>query len=403
MKIVKDKFILMDGFLGESFYSGVKKKRDDLMLVEFPDGAISAGVFTTNVTKAAPVIVSSANLASDKIYGLVVNSGNANACTGSQGMADALEMCNAAAKVIGCSSENILVSSTGIIGKVLEMDKITPAIESGFSKLSVDGMDNISKGIVTTDTFEKKCSVQFCIDGKLATISGVAKGSGMIHPNMATMLGFAFTDVSVSKEMLQSALDSITQDTFNMISVDGDTSTNDMVLAFSSAKLGNKIIDSYGDDFDSFKEALKILSKELSMMIAKDGEGATKLLQVTLSGCDNESCAKLLAKSVIASSLVKAAFFGNDANWGRIICALGYSGGKFNPDKVDLSFSSINGSIDLMKSGAPIDFCEDKALNVLKTDEIDIQINLNDGDSSAVAWGCDLTYDYVKINGEYRS
>lgn len=403
MKIVKDKFIIMDGFLGESFYSGVKKKRDDLMLVKFPDGAVSAGVFTTNLTKAAPVVVSSANLASDKIYGLVVNSGNANACTGKQGMDDATSMCESASKIIGCSSKNILVSSTGIIGKLLEMDKITPAIESGFSKVSVNGMDNISKGIVTTDTFEKKCSVQFFIDGKLATVSGVSKGSGMIHPNMATMLGFAFTDVDISKEMLQVALDSITLDTFNMISVDGDTSTNDMVLAFSSGKLKNKIIDSYGDDYDNFKAALKALCKELSIMIAKDGEGATKLLQVKLSGCDNEASAKLLAKAVIASSLVKAAFFGNDANWGRIICALGYSGGKFDPEKVDLSFSSVNGSIDLMKSGAPIDFSEDKALTVLKTDEIDILINLNDGNESAVAWGCDLTYDYVKINGEYRS
>ncbi|MGB3367129.1 MAG: bifunctional ornithine acetyltransferase/N-acetylglutamate synthase [Acidaminobacteraceae bacterium] len=403
MKIIKDKFIIMDGFLGESFYSGVKKKRDDLMLVKFPDGAVSAGVFTTNITKAAPVVVSLTNLASDKIYGLVVNSGNANACTGKQGMDDAITMCESAAKAIGCSSKNILIASTGIIGKVLEMDKIAPAIESGFINISKDGMDNISKGIITTDTFEKKCSVQFYVGGKLATVSGVSKGSGMIHPNMATMLGFAFTDVDISKEMLQAALDEVTLDTFNMISVDGDTSTNDTVFAFSSGKLKNKVIDSYGDDFDNFKVALNALSKELSMMIAKDGEGATKLLQVTLSGCDNEACAKLLAKSVIASSLVKAAFFGNDANWGRIICALGYSGGKFDPEKVDLAFSSVNGSIELMKSGAPIDFSEATALKVLQTDEIDILINLNDGDKSAVAWGCDLTYDYVKINGDYRS
>ena len=225
----------------------------------------------------------------------------------------------------------------------------------------------------------------------------------MIHPNMATMLGFTFTDVNITKEMLQLALDTITQDTFNMISVDGDTSTNDMVLSFASGKLDNSIIDSYGDDFDKFKNALNALCKELSMMIAKDGEGATKLLQVILTGSDNEACAKLLAKSVIASSLVKAAFFGNDANWGRIICALGYSGGKFDPNKVDLAFSSVNGSIELMKAGSPIDFSEEKALEVLKADKIDILINLNDGDKSAVAWGCDLTYDYVKINGEYRS
>lgn len=403
MKIVKDKFILVDGFIGGSFYSGVKKKRDDLILVQFPDGAVSAGVFTKNITKAAPVTVSVENNKSDKIYALIVNSGNANACTGEQGMKDALDMCSIAANAIDCSSENVLVSSTGIIGKVLEMDKISPTIESGFNKLSKEGMDNISKGIITTDTFEKKCSVEFYVDGKLATISGVAKGSGMIHPNMATMLGFTFSDVAISKEMLQMALDAVTKDTFNMISVDGDTSTNDMVLSFASGKLANKIIDSQGSDFDNFKFALNILSKELSMMIAKDGEGATKLLQVSLTGCDNEACAKLLAKSVIASSLVKAAFFGNDANWGRILCALGYSGGQFDPNKVDLSFTSVNGSIELMKSGAPIDFCEDTALSVLKTDKIDIQINLNDGDKSAVAWGCDLTYDYVKINGEYRS
>lgn len=403
MKIVKDKFIVLDGFLGESFYSGVKKKSDDLVLVKFPNGASSAGVFTTNITKAAPVVVSLENIKSKKIYGLVVNSGNANACTGEQGLNDANDMCKYAAKAIGCDKENILVCSTGIIGKVLEMNKIGPAIESGFTKVSKEGMANISNGIMTTDTFEKKCSVQFFINGKLATISGVAKGSGMIHPNMATMLGFAFTDVDISNSMIQNALSDVSSDTFNMISVDGDTSTNDTFLAFSSGSLGNKKIEDFGDDYDNFKVALGALCKELSMMIAKDGEGATKLLQVILSGCANKSCAKLLAKSVISSSLVKAAFFGNDANWGRIICALGYSGGKFKPEKVDLSFSSVNGEIDLMKNGAPVEFSEDIALSVLNTDKIDIIINLNDGDNTATAWGCDLTYDYVKINGDYRS
>lgn len=403
MIIFKNEFFEIDGFEGVSIFTGVKKKKDDMILVSCKNGAYAAGVFTQNITKAAPVTVSQFNIKSDKIYGLIANSGNANACTGDEGMSNCLMMCSKFSDMIGCNENQILVASTGIIGKQLEMDKIVPGIEEGFKSISKSSFKDINKGIMTTDTFEKKVTIQFKLNGKDITLAGVAKGSGMIHPNMATMLGFIFTDANINKNMLQKALSDVVNETFNMVSVDGDTSTNDMVLAFTSCMQNNQPIESNDENYDLFKKALKQLCTELSMLIAKDGEGATKLLQVSVSGCATKDSAQILAKSVISSSLVKAAFFGHDANWGRILCALGYSGGSFDPNKVDLSFESVNGYIKLMKNGTPIDFCESKALEVLKADTIDILVDLKDGEYSAVAWGCDLTYDYVKINGEYRS
>lgn len=403
MIVFKNEFFEIDGFEGTSIFTGVKKKKDDMILVSCKNGAYAAGVFTQNITKAAPVTVSQNNIKSEKIYGLIANSGNANACTGEQGMDNCLSMCSTFSSLIGCDENQILVASTGIIGKQLEMDKIIPGINDGFKDISKGNFKNINKGIMTTDTFEKKVTLQFKLSGKNITLAGVAKGSGMIHPNMATMLGFVFTDANISKDMLQTALSDVVTETFNMVSVDGDTSTNDMVLAFTSCMQSNEPIEYQDENYMVFKNALKQLCTELSKLIAKDGEGATKLLQVSVSGCATKDSAQILAKSVISSSLVKAAFFGHDANWGRIICALGYSGGEFDPNKVDLSFESSNGYVKLMTNGTPLDFCEVKALEVLKADTIDILVDLKDGEHSAVAWGCDLTYDYVKINGEYRS
>ncbi len=392
------------GFLTSGIHAGIKNGdlNLDMGLIYCDKTVASAGVFTRNVTKAAPVTVSKSNLEKDTAKAILINSGNANACTGKQGFNDALECVKLIASHLDISEKEVLVSSTGIIGVPLPMDVIKPGIKNLVSNLDEQNIANLSKSIMTTDTFEKSITVQFDLHGKIGHVTGVAKGSGMIHPNMATMLGFLLTDVTISSQLLSESLQESTGKSFNMISVDGDTSTNDMVLALASGAEGAPSIET-ANDLKIFKEALLLASIELSKLIAKDGEGATKLLEMTITGAPSQSDASLAAKAVISSSLVKSAFFGNDANWGRIICAMGYSGAQFDPDKVSLRIESQNGSLHLMSEGSPIVFDESHALHVLSTESVSIIADLDQGDHQATAWGCDLTYEYVKINGEYRS
>ena len=307
------------------------------------------------------------------------------------------------AECLGLKKEEVLVASTGVIGVQLPMDVITSGIKNACSKVSNDGGIDASLAIMTTDTFPKRAAVEAFVGGKNIILSGMAKGSGMIHPNMGTMLSFIATDVNISKELLQKALKDSIEDSYNMISVDGDTSTNDMVVILANGTAGNDFITSAGKDYDNFKAALDLLNKELAKKIAKDCEGATKLIEVELHNARTLQDAKTCAKSIITSSLVKSAFFGNDANWGRILCAIGYSGADFNPDKINISFKSDAGAIKIVKDGIGLNFNEDTAKKILNKEYVNVTVDLNDGIYNATAWGCDLTYDYVKINGSYRS
>jgi glutamate N-acetyltransferase / amino-acid N-acetyltransferase len=400
------KLIPIAGFKAYGLHSGVKKAKKDLCLVYCEDGAVAGGVYTQNVYKAAPVVVSMENMKrSQTVKALLVNSGNANACTGTLGMDNCHRKIGYLAEKLGVEKEQILLSSTGVIGKQLDMDKIIPGIQGCLDNLSFEGMSHVAESITTTDTVEKYSTVVYADkSGESVSVTGVAKGSGMIHPNMATMLCFAFTDANISKELLQKATYDVSQDTFNMISVDGDTSTNDMAITMASCKSkALPITSDTSDEYALFREALFRVYESLAIQIAKDGEGATKLIEVNVKNASDKMSARTLARSVTTSSLVKAAIFGCDANWGRIVCALGYSGASFNPDAVDVSFSSASGAVPVLESGQPIAFDEDIALKVLKEDKIIIDIDMNAGEASATAWGCDLTYEYVKINGEYRS
>ena len=402
--MIKTELAPINGFLYSAIHSGIKRMKKDLSLIVCPDGAVAAGTFTTNKTKAAPVIFSEQNIKNPLVKAVVINSGNANACTGVQGYKDATTTAQIAAELIGTDPGEILLSSTGVIGVNLPMNAITSGLPKAFLKLSSHGLDEVAFGILTPDTMVKQFSTEVALtDGTVATLSGIAKGSGMIHPNMATMLGFVMTDVNIDKSTLTQMTKSIVDETFNMVTVDGDTSTNDMFLVLSSCKLENQMIDTESSDYEAFKKGLTEIAKALSISIAKDGEGASKLLTVKLSGAATLLDARKLAKSVVSSSLVKAAFFGKDANWGRIICALGYADAEFSPDNVTLKLASTGGTIELMHLGAPVIFDEAFALTVLDPDTIDIIIELNQGNHSAEAWGCDLTYDYVKINGAYRT
>jgi len=393
----------VDGFQSAGIHCGIKKNNlKDLGLIYCPAPSGVAGVFTQNVTKAAPVTLSENHLSQTLPKAILINSGNANACTGIQGSVDALKSAECLAKQLGINTNEVLVSSTGIIGVPLPMQHLGAGILKISTTLTNSDFEDVSTAIMTTDTYSKSVTATFTIDGREGRITGIAKGSGMIHPNMATMLGFMMTDVQIDSDTLQSLLSETTNKSFNMISVDGDTSTNDMVLAMASgAKHAPKILSQSSKE--QFQEVFHALSVELAKLIASDGEGATKLLEMTVKGARSYEDAAKASKSVISSSLVKAAFFGKDANWGRIICAMGYSGALFEPDKVDLQLKSENGILQLMKNGSPLSFNEDHALDVLSPDTILIQANLNDGAYSATAWGCDLTYDYVKINAEYRS
>ncbi len=391
------------GFTASGVHCGIRKNRSkkDLALIFSQKKANAAAVYTTNLVKGAPLTVTKAHIADGIAQAVICNSGNANTCN-ANGIEIAEQMSELIAAPLGISAQDVIVASTGVIGQPLDIEPIKNGIPSLVAALSGDS-SAAAEGIMTTDTVQKEIAVSFEIGGRECKMGGIAKGSGMIHPNMATMLVFITTDAAISAPMLQKALSTDIATTFNMVSVDGDTSTNDMVSVMANGMAENPEIVCEGEDFDIFMKALNTVTVHLCRMIAGDGEGATKLLECRVSGAKSEDIAKTVAKSVICSSLTKAAMFGADANWGRILCAIGYSGADVDVNKVEVKFSSAKGEILVCKNGAGVDFSEEVAKKILLEHEIDIIINLNDGDGCAVAWGCDLTYDYVKINGDYRT
>lgn len=406
MKLIQGGITAAKGFKAAGAHIGIKAKKKDLAVVYSETACAYAGAFTQNVVKAAPVLWNKDILdKGNKVHGFVVNSGNANAATGLQGSKDVAEMASLTAEALHVKEEEILVCSTGVIGVELPMDTLRkgiPAVASQIEEGLVAG-EAASDAILTTDLTKKTIAVEEEIDGFSITMGAMGKGSGMIHPNMATMLGFVTTDVNISQEMLQKALKEAINTSFNMITVDGDTSTNDTVLVLANGKAGNPIIDTEGPAFDKFYACLYEVCKYIAISIVKDGEGATKLLEVNMQGVKDFEEGKMIAKSILTSSLVKTAFFGEDANWGRIFCAMGYSGVNFDPSKVNISFESIAGSICLLKQGLPVRFSEEKAKAILEEKEIKVIVTMGEGDTCVTAWGCDLSYDYVKINGDYRS
>ncbi len=391
------------GFSANGVHSGIRKNRSkrDLSLILSDCPASAAAVYTRNLVKGAPLAVTKRHLADGYARAILCNSGNANTCN-ADGEAVAEEMCVIAAHKLGLAPEDVVVASTGVIGQPLP---ITP-IRTGIAPL-VDGLgdhsDFAAEGIMTTDTKRKEIAFSFTAGGRECRIGGIAKGSGMIHPNMATMLVFITTDAAISPACLQSALSSDVDDSFNMISVDGDTSTNDMVTVLANGRAGNREICSHDEDYDAFCEALAAVTKALCRMIAADGEGASKLLECRVSGAATVANARAVAKSVVCSSLLKAAMFGSDANWGRVLCAIGYSGVALDVTRVGVFFESRIGQIEVCRDGAGVPFSEEDAKAILLERENGIIVTLGEGDASATAWGCDLTYDYVKINGDYRS
>lgn len=392
------------GFTASGIHCGIRKNKSkrDLALIYSDKVCSSAGVYTTNLVKGAPILVTQKNLSDGKAQAVICNSGNANTCN-SDGIAKAEKMCEIAAKALNIKAEDIIVASTGVIGQILPIEPIENSIDELASLLSKDGGTDAAEAIMTTDTIKKESAVEFIIDGKVARMGAIAKGSGMIHPNMATMLSFITTDVAISPEMIKEALTDAVAVSYNMVSVDGDTSTNDTLTIMASGTAGNKEITEKNDDYNVFLESLIAICKKMAKLLAGDGEGATKLLISKVSNAKTDKDAKGVAKSVICSSLLKAAMFGADANWGRVLCAIGYSGCNVDINKVDVSFSSENGIVEVCKNGAGINFSEEIAKEVLTAKEINININLNDGKSYAEAYGCDLTYEYVKINGDYRT
>ena len=395
------------GFRAAGLHVGVKthnvNKKDVALIVSDADCA-AAAVFTTNVVKAAPIHVTKAHLANGRARAVVANSGNANACA-PLGEENAERMCAAAAKAIGCGAEDVLVCSTGVIGQTLRVNVIEEGMEELASLLERSGAasDAAAHAIMTTDTVKKEAAVETTVGGKTVRIGGIAKGSGMIHPNMGTMLCFITTDCAISPEMIREALVDTAHVSFNRISVDGDTSTNDTCLVLANGLAGNETITGEGEDYAAFLKALKALCVRLARMMAKDGEGARHLITCTVSGAKDEESAQTIAKSVISSTLTKAAIFGCDANWGRVLCAMGYSGEKFDPDKVDVAFASAAGEIPVCRQGRGLDFDEDLAKRILTEDEVEIRVRMGEGDAACTCWGCDITYDYIKINGDYRT
>lgn len=391
------------GFTAGGVHCGIRKNKSkkDLALIFSEVPANTAAVYTTNLVKGAPLIVTKENLADGKAQAVICNSGNANTCNkGGEEIAE--EMCDLVAETMGINASDVVVASTGVIGQPLDITPIALSMSDLKGSLGNNSSD-ANQAIMTTDTKEKSVSVSFEAGGKTCHIGGIAKGSGMIHPNMATMLVFITTDAAISTPMLQKALSSDIQNTFNMVSVDGDTSTNDMVVVMANGLAENEEITCEGADFDEFMCALNSVTMALCKMIAGDGEGATKLLECKVKDAKDEKTAKTVAKSVICSSLFKAAMFGADANWGRVLCAIGYSGADVDVSKVGVSFESCKGEISVCENGRGVDFSEEKAKEILLEEEITVIITLGDGESEAVAWGCDLTYDYVKINGDYRT
>ena len=403
MKIISGGVCAAKGFSANGIHCGIRKNKTkrDLALIYSQKLCNAAAVYTTNLVKGAPLVVTKSNIANGVAQAVICNSGNANTCN-ANGVEIATKTCQLLAKELRINSTDVVIASTGVIGQPLDITPIANGIPELVKGL---GYNNTlaAEGIMTTDTKEKSIAVSFDIDGVECKIGGIAKGSGMIHPNMATMLVFITTDCDISPTMLQKALSTDITNTFNMISVDGDTSTNDMVAVLANGMAENKPIDCEGESFNKFMKALNTVNVALCRMIAADGEGATKLLECKVSGAKETSIAKTVAKSVICSSLTKAAMFGADANWGRILCAIGYSGATVDVNKIDVKFVSNAGEILVCKNGAGVDFNEQKAKEILLENEIVIEVNLNDGNAESSAWGCDLTYDYVKINGDYRT
>ena len=404
MKLISGGVCAAKGFKANGVHCGIRKNhsKKDLALIVSDVPATAAAVYTTNLVKGAPLTVTKNNISNGIAQAVICNSGNANTCN-ADGIEIAEKMCALVEKATGVAATDVVVASTGVIGQPLNVAPIAEHMDELTAGLSYEGSLNAAQAIMTTDTISKEIAVEFTVGDKVCRMGGIAKGSGMIHPNMATMLVFITTDCAISAELLQKALSGDVQNTFNMLSIDGDTSTNDMVTVLANGLAGNEIITAEGEAFNTFMKALNTLTVNLCRTIAGDGEGATKLLECSVSGADTLEAAKIAAKSVICSSLLKAAMFGADANWGRVLCAIGYSGADVDVTKVDVSFRSTKGQVDVCKDGAGIPFSEEIAKEVLLEKEIEIVISVGDGPYSACAWGCDLTYDYVKINGDYRT
>ncbi|MBE6797777.1 MAG: bifunctional glutamate N-acetyltransferase/amino-acid acetyltransferase ArgJ [Ruminococcaceae bacterium] len=403
IKLIDGGVCAAKGFRANGIHCGIRKNKlkKDLALIVSDNACNAAAVYTTNLVKGAPLTVTKAHISDGKAQAVICNSGNANTCN-ADGIEKAEMMSDLLSRKLGISAKDIVVASTGVIGQVLDITPIANGMDELVGGLS-DNSTAAAEAIMTTDTVKKEIAVEFTLDGKTCHLGGIAKGSGMIHPNMATMLVFITTDAAISSEMLSKALSSDIQNTFNMVSVDGDTSTNDMVTVLANGMAGNKEITTDNDDFKTFMKALNTVTVALCRMLAGDGEGATKLLECRVSGATSLEIAKTVAKSVICSSLTKAAMFGADANWGRVLCAIGYSGAKVDVNKIDVSFKSAAGEIPVCRDGAGIEFSEEKAKEILLQKEIEILVDLKSGEFSSTAWGCDLTYEYVKINGDYRT
>lgn len=394
------------GFQANGLNCGLNQDRNknDLGMIFSTEICNAAAVYTTNKVKGAPILVTKKHLEATgkKARAVIVNSKNANTCN-ADGEEKAQKMCELAAKELGISADEVIVASTGIIGQILPIEPIADHVKELAAGLAPENHDKAANAIMTTDTFPKEVAVQFTLDGKTCTVGGMAKGSGMIHPNMATTLNFVTTDVAISSELIQKALSEIVKVTYNCLSIDGDTSTNDMVSIMANGLAGNTEITEENEDYEIFRKALYEVLMNMTKMLAKDGEGASKMLECTVSGAPDQDTAIIVAKSVIRSPLFKCAMFGEDANWGRILCAVGYADADFDITKVGVDLASAKGSIAVCRNGSGVEFSEDEAKVILGEDEIYIHIDLGQGEASAKAWGCDLTYDYVKINGDYRS
>ncbi len=404
MQIVSGGVCAAKGFSASGIHCGIRRNhtKKDIALIVSEVKAAAAAVYTTNLVKGAPLTVTKRHIADGYAQAVICNSGNANTCN-ANGEEIAEQMSELTAKALGISADDVVVASTGVIGQPLDITPIAAGIPALCEQLSRDGSRAAAEGIMTTDTVVKEIAVQFVIGGKTCTLGGIAKGSGMIHPNMATMLVFLTTDVKIAPAMLQKALSTDIAATFNMLSIDGDTSTNDMVTVLANGLADNPEITEDNEDFKTFMQALNTVTVHLCRTIAGDGEGATKLLECQVTGADTLDTARTVAKSVVCSSLLKAAMFGADANWGRVLCAIGYSGAKVDVTRVSVSFRSPKGTVAVCENGAGIPFSEEQAKEILLERDIEILVGLGDGSYDATAWGCDLTYDYVKINGDYRT
>ena len=404
MKMIEGGVTAAQGFVAGGIHCGIRKNKSkpDLAMIYSEKPCAAAAVYTQNLVKGAPILVTQKNIADGAAKAVICNSGNANTCN-ADGVEKAQAMCDLAAQALGIEPQDVVVASTGVIGQVLPMEPIQAGIPELVKSLSAQGSHAAATAIMTTDTLPKEAAAEVEIGGKTVKVGGISKGSGMIHPNMATMLCFATTDCAISPAMLDKAIHQVTEKTFNMISIDGDTSTNDTFAILANGAAGNPEITAPGPDYDDFVQALEAVCRALSKLMAGDGEGATKLLICQVDGAATLDMARTVAKSVICSTLFKAAMFGADANWGRVLCAIGYSGAAVDVNKIDVSFRSAKGQVDVCQKGAGIPFSEEEASLVLGEGEIEILIHLHMGQESAQAYGCDLTYDYVKINGDYRT